>query len=82
MSAQIIFLNSPYTPNEETLKVLSTMQETIHFTRVQYFYEIRNDSYRMQIARVHNLRLMYRARWRIIDENGEREIFTRGSGPS
>lgn len=65
------FINTGYIPTEEERRKLDKMQELIHFTRVQYFYEIRNDSPRMQMARVEELRRMYRARWQVITTTSE-----------
>jgi hypothetical protein len=60
------FLNTPYRPSDEELRKLRRMQETIHYTRIQYLYEIRHDSPRMQAARIEHLHRMYRDRWNVI----------------
>lgn len=66
------FLNTNYRPTDEQLAALEKMQELIHYTRIEYFFQIRKESPRMQAARIEELRRMYRARWEVIsncDEN-------------
>jgi hypothetical protein len=60
------FLNTLYIPSREELRKLSEMQDLIHYTRAQYYMEIRHLPATVQRARVEELRRMYRARWEVI----------------
>ena len=62
------FLNTAYRPSDEKLRELEKMQEIIHYSRLQSYYEIRNDPQWMHAARIEELRRMYRSRWKVLSD--------------
>ena len=66
------FFPTLYIPTPEKMAELNKMQELIHFTRIEYLYQLRNDSPRMRAARIYELHKMYRARWKLILGDNEK----------
>jgi|688.fasta_scaffold444643_3 hypothetical protein len=67
MNAQVIFLNTLYSPDIEERRRLELMQDKLHFTLIELKFQTRDESRYQQAVTKMSYHNKFRSKWKVID---------------
>jgi hypothetical protein len=66
MTAQVIFINTDYSPDIEERRRLQLMQDKLHFTLIELAFQTREESRYQQVITKISYHEKFRKKWKII----------------